>query len=560
MQSQFSAVVSQFRALGGLRLLVLAAAGLATLALVGFLAMRVTEPPMALLYGDLETRDAAQVVAELERTRIPYRLSRGGTEIHVPDDQVARVRLSLAREGLPAGGSIGYELFDRQNGLTTTPFQQDVNRVRALEGELARTLRGLAGVTAARVHVVLPRRDAFARDRGEAQASVVLQMRGGRRLDPPGVQAIVHLVAAAVPGLRPQNISIVDGRGELLARGGRALGPEAADGAAAIGVHEDARRAQELRLARGLEDLLERALGPGRVRAEASIEFDHSRLRTVEERFDPDNQVPRSQQSTTETNRSGEPRNVSVANQLPGAPPGDAGGGPRSEDARQEETTNFEIGRTTRTIVREQPAIRRISVAVLVDGVVEPAATPGGSPTWRERTPDELARIAALVRSATGFDEARGDRVEVVSLRFSSALPEAGDGASDGWLSVLLANPLLYRLLEFALLAVLALAALLVVLRPLTRRLLVMLEAQPRLAPPPMARAGVSALSGPVAVPVAATAGSGEREVEDLVKLNMVEGMIRASTLRKVGELADRNADETLAVVRRWLAEGAEPQ
>lgn len=553
VQSQFSTLIAQLKMLGALRLAILAGTGVVTLGLIAFLVLRAAEPPMALLYGDLETRDAAQVVAELERSRIPYRLARGGTEILVAEDQVARVRLSLAREGLPAGGSLGYELLDRQNGLTATPFQQDLNRTRALEGELARTLRGLNGVSAARVHLVLPRRDAFSRDRGEAQASVVLQMRGGRRLDNEAVQAVLHLVAAAVPGLRPQNISIVDGRGELLARGGRALGPDA-DGAA-LGAHDEVRRSQEMRLARSLEDLLGRALGPGRVRAEASIEFDHSRQRTVEERFDPDNQVPRSQQSTTETNRSGEPRNVTVANQLPGAPPAD-GGAARSEENRQEETTNFEIGRTTRTIVREQPTVRRISVAVLVDGVVE-APAPGAPPAWRERSPEELARITALVRSAIGFDEARGDRVEVVSLRFGGAATDEPAEAAAGMLAALFENPQVYRLIELGLLGMLALALLLLVVRPLTRRLLVIPEAPPA-GLGSLARAGAAAvaLSAPATMAVAAPTKA-ENDGGDLVKLNLVDGMIRASTLRQVGELADRNAQETVGVVRRWLAEGS---
>src|SRR5690606_33620446 len=135
----------------------------------------------------------------------------------VPEEMVPRLRLALAREGLPNGGTTGYELFDRSESLTTTPFQQDVNRLRALEGEIVRSIRTLSGVRAARVHLVLPRREAFARDRGEAQASVVLTMQGSQRLDREGVQAVLHLVATAVPGLRPQNVSIVDSRGELLA-------------------------------------------------------------------------------------------------------------------------------------------------------------------------------------------------------------------------------------------------------------------------------------------------------------------------------------------------------
>lgn len=548
---QLGHVVSQLRALGPLRLTALLGAALATLAALGAFAFRVTEPPMALLYGELDTRDAAGVVAALERARVPHRIGRSGSEIYAPEDQIPRLRLTLAREGLPTGGSIGYEVFDRQNGLTATPFQQDINRLRALEGEIARTLRGLAGVSSARVHLVLPRREAFSRERAEAQASVVLQMRGSQRLDRAGVQSVLHLVAAAVPGLRAQNIAVVDGRGELLARGGRPVAADAAGDGTGSGLppHEEMRRTQETRMARGLEEMLERALGAGRVRVEATLDLDHARQQTTEERFDPDNQVPRSQQSVTENNRNGEQPSVSVANQLPGAPPAAAGNpGPQSQELRQEEMTNFEIGRTTRTTVREQPLVRRLSVAVLVDAVREPAATPGGAPAWRERTPEELARIGALVRGAIGFDEARGDRVEVVSFRFADSGAEVvADPAAAGGLAELLPPAMLARLVESGMFALLAVAAIFFVVRPMMKRV----TAIPITVAPAIAQPG-----GAVAAALAGTApdGAGLLADEKMVSIAMVEGQMRASSLTQVGELADRHPDETLAIVRRWLA------
>jgi flagellar M-ring protein FliF len=353
-------VLAGLKALGTKRLLALGAVGLALLGLLAALALRAGDPPMAPLFGELEPRDAAAVVASLERQRIPYRIAGGGTQVLAPADQAPRLRLLLAREGLPAGGGVGWEIFDRGESLTTTPFQQDVNRLRALEGELARTIRGLSGVRGARVHLALPRREAFSRERGEAQASVVLAMHGAQRLDPEGVQAVLHLVATAVPGLKPQAISIVDSRGALLARGGQALaGPGVAQN------QEEIRRTQELRLGRAVEELLERSLGPGRVRAEATVEMDFDRVETREERFDPDNQVARSQQSTTEQNRGAEPAPTTVAGNLPGnEAPGAAG----TSENRQEETTNYEIGRSTKNTLREHPVVKRLSVAVLVDG------------------------------------------------------------------------------------------------------------------------------------------------------------------------------------------------
>ncbi|MFN7594018.1 MAG: flagellar basal-body MS-ring/collar protein FliF, partial [bacterium] len=202
--------VAQLRALGMWRLGALAGTSILVMGLIAWLIIRASQPVMGLLYADLEQRDAGQVIAALDRARVPYRIEGNGTRIMVPDDQVGRVRLSLARDGLPAGGNVGYEIFDRNESLTTTPFQQDMNRVRAMEGELARSIATLSGVRAARVHLVLPRREAFSRERGDAQASVMLTMQGAQRLDREAIQAVLHLVSTAVPGLRPQNVSIVD--------------------------------------------------------------------------------------------------------------------------------------------------------------------------------------------------------------------------------------------------------------------------------------------------------------------------------------------------------------
>ena len=544
-------LLAVLRGLGPLRLAALGGVGLATLGLLGFLVLRSNEPPMALLYGDLDQRDAGQVVAALERARVPHRIGRGGAEVMVPTDQVARLRLQLARDGIPAGGSVGYEIFDRSGGLTTTPFQQDLNRLRALEGEIARSIRTLNGVSAARVHLVMPRREPFSRERGEAQASVVLQMRGSQRLDRDGVQAVLHLVSAAVPGLRPQNISIVDGRAELLARGGQAL-PGSEQGLALT--HEEMRRAQEMRIARGVEEMLERSLGMGRVRVEATVELDTDRVQTTEQRFDPDNQVPRSTQSTTETNRSGEPQNVSVANQLPGAPTTQTSG-PQSQENRQEETTNYEIGQTSRTTIRAHPVLRRLSVAVLVDAVAEPGEA-GAAPRIRERTREELDRIAALVRGAIGYDERRGDRLEVVSLRFADPAAIAAEDAPS-LIAGLLTPAVVTRLTESGLLALVALAALLLLGRPMVSRITAAMEQRSIGA---LAEPGDAMLAGPGAAVLAAAGApaaqlsAGPATVEEMVDVAMVQGPLRASSLQRIAEMVEQNPDAALTLVRRWLS------
>ena len=578
-----SGVVAGLKALGPKRLMALAGVGLALLALLAALAMRAGDPPMAPLFGDMEARDAAAVVASLEKQRVPYRLEAGGTRILAPADQVPRLRLVLAREGLPSGGGVGWEIFDRAESLTTTPFQQDVNRLRALEGEIARTIRGLAGVRTARVHLALPRREAFSRERGEAQASVVLAMQGSQRLDRDGVQAVLHLVATAVPGLKPSGVSIVDSRGELLARGGQALSGPAQAGGAMLS-QEEMRRAHELRIGRSVEELLERTLGPGRVRAEATVEMDFDRVQTTEERFDPENQVARSQQSVNEQNRGAEPQPTTVAGNLPGGNEGQTGGA-ASQESRQEETTNYEIGRSTRSTTREHPTVRRLSVAVLVDGVAEPRPSAGEAPAWRERTADELARIAALVRSAIGFDERRGDRVEVVSMRFVAEPAAAAEPSGPLGLPPL-SPALLTRLAESGLLALVALVGILVIGRPVVGRL------SAALVPPGAALAGgasPSALAAAAGVAPAAVTGSAAAAAayqaavagapgaaaaltgasaaalgapgddaqpsapETFVSLSHVQGQMRQSSLTMVSTLVDNHPEEALSVLRRWL-------
>ena len=197
------------------------------------------QQPMALLYGDLDLH-SGQVVDQLARRHIQYRIAGNGSRMLVPAEQVAEARLNLARE--KPEQMIGYEIFDRPANWRTASSGQNVNSVRALEGELARTIRTIQGVRAARVHLVLPRREPFARERQEAQASVMLTMAGAARARPGRHQAILNLVAAAVPGLRPQNIAMVDSRGNLLARAGQPTGP--ADCRAS---GEELQRATELR-------------------------------------------------------------------------------------------------------------------------------------------------------------------------------------------------------------------------------------------------------------------------------------------------------------------------
>ena len=561
------ALVEGLKALGTARLLAMAAVAMGMLGLLAVLVMRGGSERMALLYGDLDLREASQVVDRLARQKIPYRVVGQGSEVLVPAEQVGPARLMLAREGLPTGGSIGYEIFDRGDSLGTTEFQQKINETRALEGELARSIRVMSGVRGARIHLVLPKREPFARDRQDAQASVLLTMIGAQRLDRGGVQAIANLVAAAVPGLKPQNISVVDSRGDVLARPGD---PSASMGSATS--TEELRRATELRLSHAVEEMLERSLGPGRVRAEASVRMSFDRVNETQEKYDPDGQVTRSQQNVTDTNKTTEASSTtSVQNNLPNADAGSGAAG--SQQARQEETTNYEIGRTVRTLIREQPQIERISLAVMVDGVI--SAGSDGKASWQPRSEADVANITGLVKSAIGFDERRGDHVEIVSMRFvSEDLGVASD--RPGLFGLPIEKADLLRLAETALFGVIAVLALLLVLRPMVLRLTMLPQGLVgmsgngaaggvgALALPGSVGAGIPGSMGMVGqssggAPLASRGSASVPLLEDesMVNIAQIEGQMRASSLRRISDLVDKHPEETLSIMRGWIAQEA---
>jgi len=561
-----NALTEGFRALGTVRLLAMGAVALCLMVLLGVLALRGSPEQLALLYADLDTREAGQIVDALDRQKVTYQITAGGTQIMVPSAQVAKLRVTLARDGLPSGGSIGYEIFDRGDGLTTSQFQQKIAETRALEGELARTIRVISGVRAARVHLVMPKREPFARERQDAQASVMITMMGtGSRLDREAVQSILNLVAGAVPGLRAKNIAVIDSKGNLLARAGEPTGTAAiAQGT------EEIRRTTELRLSRAVEEMLERSLGAGRVRTEVAAEMDFERVQETQEKFDPDGQVVRSTQSVTGNTKSTEANpTVSVQNNLPNADAGNSQAG--SQEQRNEETTNYEIGKTVRTLVREQPQIRRLSVAVLVDGSDEKNAD--GATAWRPRTPEELERIARLVRSAVGFDEKRGDKVEVVNMRFAGE----PDAASEprGMLGMAFDKSDVMRLVQISLFGLVGVVALLVVFRPIVNRLTLIAPAAALAGPGGDMLSGLSdsaggmGIAGPGGVrllegPAGGTGtGTGvarlagpDGEEENMVDLSNVEGQLRASLVRKLSELVNKHPEESLSIVRAWMQEG----
>jgi flagellar M-ring protein FliF len=543
------ALVEFLKSLGAARMAAMAAITVALVGFFAFLIMRVTAPQMTTLFTDLTFEDSAAIVKDLERQAIPYEIKNDGAIVLVPRDRVPRLRMKLAEAGLPKGGGVGYEIFDKSDALGATSFVQNINHLRALEGELARTIKALDRVQAARVHLVLPERALFSRDKAEATASIVLKVRGA--LEAQQVRAIRHLVASAVNGLKPERVSVVDEAGRLLADGAR--------GDTTLGITADERQASyERRLREQIETILTSIVGPGRARVQITADFDLNKVTQTSERFDPEGRVMRSSQSREESSGSAngsEGGQVSVGNELPGAQrPSESAA--REQNRKTEEIVNYEISRSTKTEVTEGGRVNRVSVAVLVDGnYVKNAA---GDPVYQARDKEEIDRIAALVRTAIGFDQKRGDQVEVVNLRFAE-VPTNAIAEPSGFLSYLqFTKDDVMHWIELLVMLVLGLVVLLLVVRPLVRRIL----APEQSAAGAVAMIAAAAAEGDVAAAIAAGADAEDikavpSKTSKMIDIAQVQGQVHAQSVQKVGELADKNPNEAVSIIRSWLNEAA---
>ncbi|PWC49463.1 flagellar basal-body MS-ring/collar protein FliF [Azospirillum sp. TSA6c] len=563
-------LIDTLRSLGRGRLLVLAGTGLGIVLAVAGMALLLSQPHMTALYSGLEPAEAGRIAKAVQEMGVPVNAGFDGTTISVPQADVSRVRMALAEKGLPAHGGVGYELFDTDKPLGITSFMQRINRLRAMEGELGRTIETLSGVEAARVHIVLPEREEFSRSAPKPTASVVVRMRGRGSMDRKQALSIRHLVSAAVPNLKPSAVTVMDSSGELLLTedDGPGLASARTDGL---------RVAAETRVARAVEQMLTARLGAGNVRVQVAAEVETKREVVRSQTFDPNSQVIRSTQSVQEQERSqdsnGEPP-VTAEQNLPQRDVRAQSQGPQSSNdtKRQEETVNYEISNVSRETVIEPGDVRRLSVAVLVNGTWKTA--PDGTRQYEPRTAEELQRLGELVRSAMGFSEARGDRVTVDNLEFVDLAPDLAPRPLGDEIAETLTRNVM-TLIQWVILLVLSALVILVGLRPLIRRVfpapepVVAEAAAPALAAP--AGGAMPQLTGPAAT-AAALADGGEAEaalaaapmapqlgieetMDQLIELRTVEGRVRASSIRRLGELVDQYPDEAIDILRSWLYE-----
>jgi len=543
--------------LGPTRLLGLVAALGAVVVSLGLLVARLATPDFEILFSKLSPEDSAALVRQLETSGEAFRIADGGSTILVNRARVARLRIAAAEQKLPSRGSIGYELFDKTDPLATTSSLFQMNQARALEGELSRTIAQIAGVESARVHLVIPFRELFSQQTPETRASVVLQLKPNADASKRRVEAVRQLVSSAVKNLHPSRVSIVDTQGNLLARG---------DGEAAIGASSsllEQKLDHERRLRNGIERLVEQYVGVGRVRADVTVDLTLASVVRTSETFDPKSRVERSVQTVEEAANRNETRSeqdVSVQQNLPESRGTQPGATRNQENTRRaEETTNFEVSKTSLRETVEPGSIRRISVAVLVDGVREVRAD--GKIEHKPRSEQEMQALEKIVRSAVGFSSERNDIVEVVNLPF--APPDMPDIREPG-LFDFTKDDLISTVETIALLIGVALLVLLV-LRPALKTLL-----EP---PKPVEETGLivdeSAGKPPALTAtddVAAMKAEIEREMQELqakraeslaemIDIDKIEGQVQASAVKRITEIVDKHPEEAAQVIRSWLTQ-----
>lgn len=551
----------------GVKKLAILGAAAATL-LVGLivLASSVSSGSLSPLYNNLSLEDSSKITSELDSKNVRYQLAGNGTQILVPTDQVLKLRMGFAAEGIPSSGTlIGNEIFDKDEKLGTSNFMQSMNQMRALEGELSRTIMSMNQIKAARVHLVIPKRELFSKDKVDPTASIQLTMSGGSKLASGEVAAIKYLVATAVPGLSPENITIVDSRGILLARGGG----DQNDPALYASNSQEYRSNVESKMRNQIEELVEKYVGMGKVKTQVSADINFDRTVTNSELYDPESQVARSIQSTSEKELSsqssagGAGGPTSVSANLPAGPGSDsAGSGSKDNREKIDEVTNYEISKTTKNQISETGTIKKLSIAVMVDGTYKEDEKTGEM-VYSERSPEEIQKLQDLVRSAAGYDEKRGDTITVTSMQFSSDF--GGAPKKEGMLSSIQQD--LQSVIQVLVMGLVAIMVILMVVRPLVKRALEVSAAQQAVAVesgvPLLGMASVPQLGAPAqALPGAAggagaaaggAAGAGGEEEDAFSSINDIRGPSKSASLKKINELLDGNPDEAVSVIRGWL-------
>jgi flagellar M-ring protein FliF len=517
----------------GRRVSLLAVVGVTIAAFIG-IALYLVRDDFRPLVSNVSVEETQAIGKLLREQNIPTRLSPGGNGLLIPAERLDEARLAVATAGLAQGAGAGFELFD-QSDIGMTSFREQVNYRRALEGELSRTIRSLAVVRSARVHIVLPKNTIFKEDRKPASASVVVNLQAGKTLDAQQVKGIRYLVGSAVEGLDPDLVTILDGRGAVLARMG-----DGSDGSKG-GERLDYQRELERRLEDRIHGLLEPLVGAGKVVAQVNVEVDYKHVEEMNEMYSPERSVIRSEQRSSERRTGGESAASGVAgaqSNLPGGPsPALGQSGSRFE--KNSEVVNYEVDKRILKTEHATNTLKRLSVAVVVDGSQLPGDGEAQQPAYKPRSQDELARFDSLVKKAVGFDAKRGDQVEVTNLAFEA--PEAIEESTFAFLESLDLGPIL----KIAGLLLLLVILLVMVIRPTMRAI----------APSPhgiMLKPGQTATVVEMERRLLNQSQNAGRPVGGLLESGQEDPSAVAN------RLAQQNPNRVVQVVRGWLdTEGA---
>ncbi|BCA54818.1 Flagellar M-ring protein FliF [Nitrospira sp. KM1] len=486
------------------------------------------QPDMQVLFSNVSTEDASAIVDKLKELKVPYETTGGGGTILVPSAQVYDLRLQLAGAGLPHGGGVGFEIFDRST-LGMSEFVQKLNYRRALQGELARTVAQMAGVEKARIHLAVPERRLFSAEHDRARASVVVSLYSGQSLSKSQVQGIVHLVASSVEGLQARDVTVVDGQGRLLSS-------TATDDAVGLtNTQLEYQQALEKDTETRIQTMLERIVGANKAVVRVSSIVDFRKVETTEERYDPNGQVVRSEQRGQEksTGVNGTTGGVpGVGSNVPPSTEQEPSQTSSTNSQTKNETVNYEISRTVSKIVEPTGTIKKLSVAVLVDGTYETAKAADGEKAagteqtrkYVPRSAEEMGRIEEIVKKAMGYSAERQDQVEVVNMQFGFA----DEGQQTGVESAPETRQAWAPYVRYAVGGGLFLVLLLFVVRPLLGMLAV--------ASTPGAATDAPALPASVGQVEASLAGTKARG--------------------QIVDMARGNPDATAVVVKQWLKSG----
>ena len=499
-----------------------------------FISMRLTEPNMQLLYGGLGAQEASQIADKLATQGVKYEV-RGESNIYVPEDKVGELRLKIAGEGLVGNNIKGYEVFDNSSSFGTTSLVQNINSRRALEGELARTIMSLPSVNNARVHLVIPKKRLFLKENVKPTASVVVNV-GSRILQEEQINSIMHMIASSVPSLKPEDVSIIDNRGKLLSAG------EGSNDMSRLSNSEKYKAKIESKYQAQITNMLETIVGFGKVNVKVSAEIDLNSIEETAEIYDPKNQVVRSEQTNEEESSSQGASNSSIvgtASNLDENNNSDGetllNKGASDNQTRTQSTINYEISKTVRHSIKKAGKITKISVAAVIEGNY---SEENGTRKYIPLTDVQLTKITALIKSSVGFDESRGDIVEVVDLPFSE-IDELEESKEP-----IFSKKDILKIVEYTMLLVGFIVMVLFVIKPILSTTHTVVKAKmPKPAPAPV----------PLSTTADELSNEEEEEEELLIDVSNVEGKVREASIKKAANIIENHPEESTQVIRRWM-------